>query len=77
MAEISFPVLDSPANAKEKRPPVAGNENMIQSLPVNRKSIPISIKHRSPDLPVNHTNTLKVWIRNDSLYVLLYFHKMF
>ena len=41
--------------------------------PIDGEFIPVSVKHRSPVFPVNHTNTLKFIIRNDICYILLYF----
>ena len=43
--------------------------------PIDGEFIPVSVKHRSPVFPVNHTNTLKFIIRNDiNCYILLYFY---
>ena len=40
--------------------------------PIDGEFIPVSVKHRSPVFPVNHTNTLKFIVRNDICYILLY-----
>ena len=42
--------------------------------PIDGELIPVPVKHRSPELPVKDTNTLKFNVRNNISYSLLYFY---